>query len=106
MEFPKQGFRIICYTPIGADLFVGKVILEGECRITPKFLPVLGTIFVQAIIGKLLVHFDGVGHLIREGHYALLDGRFAHYYENPQTKESSFLLVTNPSFLVQPVDLN
>ncbi|MBI3998980.1 MAG: helix-turn-helix domain-containing protein [Candidatus Omnitrophica bacterium] len=99
LEFPKAGFRIVCYTPMVRNLFAGKVILKGETRIEHKILPTAGMIFVQAIMGKLSVQFDGKDHWVREGNYAFFDGCFPHSFYNPQFKESTFLLVTTPSFL-------
>lgn len=99
LEFPKAGFRVVCYTPMVRNLFAGKVILKGETRIEHKTLPTTGMIFVQAIMGKLSVQFDGKDHLVREGNYAFFDGCFPHSFYNPQFKESTFLLVTTPSFL-------
>jgi transcriptional regulator with XRE-family HTH domain len=100
LEFPKNGFRIIRYTPVVRDCFIGKVILNGQTRINHDTLPTSGMIFVQAIIGKLIVCFDGRENLIREGNYAFFDGHFKHSFCNPQPKENSFFLVTVPSFLV------
>ena len=101
LEFPKDGFRIVCYTPFVPHILVGKVILKGEGRIDRKLLPTSGLVFIQVIMGKLSVHFDGKDHLIKEGHYAFFDGALPHSYTNPQYKESTFLLVTTPSFLSQ-----
>lgn len=99
LEFPKNGFRVVCYTPMIPHLFSGKVIVKAETRIEPKALPTSGSIFVQPIMGKLSIHFDGKDYLIREGNYAFFDGYFPHSFSNPQIKESTFLLVTTPSFL-------
>ena len=99
LEFPRNGFRVMCYTPLARDCFIGKVVVNAETRIAHEVFPTSGTIFVQPIIGKLSVQFDGTDHLIREGNYAFFDGHFPHSYFNPQLKESSFLIVTVPSFL-------
>jgi len=99
LEFPKDGFRVVCYTPLIPNFFAGKIILKGETRIEHKVLPTSGVIFAQAIMGKLSIQFDGKDHLIREGNYVFFDGCFPHSYYNPQFKESTFLLVTSPSFL-------
>ena len=99
LEFPKEGFRVVCYTPLIPNLFVGKVIFKAETRIEHQTLPTSGMIFAQAIIGKLSINFDGKDHLIREGNYAFFDGCFPHSYYNPQLKESTFLLIASPSFL-------
>lgn len=101
LEFPNKGFRIVSYTPLIPDFFVGKVILGGDVKIGPDALPTSGMIFVQAILGKLVVNFEGTDHLIKEGTYVFFDGRFAHSYHNPQPKENTFLLVTCPSFLTR-----
>ena len=100
LEFPKAGFRVVCYTPLVSDLFVGKVILKGEANIEHRILPTSGMIFVQVIIGKLVVNFDGKDQLIREGNYTFFNGSFPHSFHNPQFKETAFLLITTPSFLV------
>ncbi len=99
LEFSKDGFRIVSYTPFVPNFFVGKVILKGETRIERRMLPTSGTLFVQPIIGKLSVTFEGKDHLIREGNYVFFDGCFPHSFYNPQFKEAAFLLVTSPSFL-------
>lgn len=99
LEFQKFGFRVVCYTPLVQQFFVGKVILQGEKRIEHKVLPTSGMILAQVIMGKLSVHFEDKEHLIREGNYAFFDGCFPHYFYNPQYKECTFLLVTAPSFL-------
>lgn len=99
LEFPKDGFRVICYTPLVPDMFVGKVIIEGEKRIASHALPVSGSVFVQVLIGRLLVAIGDSEYSIREGNYAFFDGNVPHHYLNPQSKDNSFLLVTIPSFL-------
>ncbi len=99
LEFQKYGFRVVCYTPLVPNFFVGKVILHGESKIEQKVLPTSGMILVQVIMGKLMVHFEDKEHLIREGNYAFFDGCFPHHFQNPQYKECTFLLVTAPSFL-------
>ncbi len=99
LEFPKHGFRVVCYAPIQPHLFAGKVIVKAQTRIEHRTLPTSGSIFVQPILGKLSVHFDGKDHVIREGNYAFFDGAFPHSFFNPQIKESTFLLITTPSFL-------
>lgn len=102
LDFKKEGFRVICYTPLVplvSDVFIGKVIVSGETEIKHEALPTRGMIFVQAIIGKLGLRFDGAEHLIREGNYVFFDGRFRHSFFNPQFREETFLLMTTPSFL-------
>lgn len=99
IEFPKAGFRIVSYTPIVPNLFIGKVIVKGETRIEHRILPTAGTIFVQAIMGKISIHFEGKDYLIREGNYAFFEGCFQHYFYNSHYKESTFFLITSPSFL-------
>jgi mannose-6-phosphate isomerase-like protein (cupin superfamily) len=56
-------------------------------------------IFVQTIMGKLGITFDGVDRTIKEGNCAFFDGGFSHAFFNPQHKDLSFLLVIAPSFL-------
>lgn len=99
LEFPKAGFRIICYLPFLADLFIGKVVVSGGTAIEHNILPTRGFVFVQAIIGKLGVRISGEDHLIREGHYLFFDAGVPHGYFNPQMRESTFLLTAVPSFL-------
>ncbi|MBI4395073.1 MAG: helix-turn-helix domain-containing protein [Candidatus Omnitrophica bacterium] len=99
LEFPKHGFRIVCYTPMVPHLFAGKVVVKAQTPIEHKVLPTSGSIFVQPIMGKLSIYFDGKDYLIREGNYAFFDGSFPHSFFNPQLKESTFLLITTPSFL-------
>ncbi len=99
IEFGKHGFRVVCYAPLISNLFVGKIIVQGETKIDHKILPTSGMIFVQTIMGKLSVQFDGKEQLIKEGSYAFFDGYFPHYFYNPQFKECTFFLVTAPSFL-------
>ena len=101
LEFQKDGFRLVCHTPLVPNLFVGKVILKGEAHIEPQKLPTSGIIFVQAILGKFVLHFEGKDHLIHEGNYAFFDGHFPHHFSNPHYKESTFLLITAPSFLTR-----
>jgi len=106
LEFARQGFRVVCYTPMIPDLFVGKVILDRETKITRELLPTRGMIFVQSVIGRVSIEFDGSDYLVREGHYAFFNGEFPHTYYNPLLKESSFLLVTVPSFLTRGRSVN
>lgn len=101
LEFQKHGFRVVSYTPIGSNFFVGKVIVKAETCIEHQALPTSGMVFVQAIMGKLSVRFDGKDYLVKEGNYVFFDGCFSHSYHNPQFKESTFLLVTVPSFLTR-----
>jgi len=99
LAFSKAGFRVICYSPMIPDLFVGKVILSLGTHVGHERLPTQGMIFAQPIIGKLRITFDGEEFLVREGSYVFFDGRFPHSYSNPELRESTFLLVTAPSFL-------
>ena len=99
IEFPKDGFRVVCFIPLVTSFFVGKVIVKGETRIERRAFPTVGLIFVQTIMGKMSVNFEGKDYLIREGNYAFFDGSFQHSFHNPHYKESTFLLVTAPSFL-------
>lgn len=101
IEFRKDGFSIVCYTPLVHDFFVGKVILNGENQIEERMLSTAGMIFVQPIIGKLSVVFDAREYLIREGSYVFFDGSFPHTFENPSSREVSFFLVTVPSFVAR-----
>ena len=99
LEFAKDGFRVVCYTPFVPNIFVGKVVIKGETQIEHRALPTSGLIFAQTIMGKLSIHFGGKDHLIREGSYAFFDGCSRHSFSNPQYRESTFLLMTAPSFL-------
>lgn len=99
LEFPKDVFRVVCYAPLIPHFFVGKVIVKGETRIEHRMLPTSGMIFIQTIMGKISVQLEGKEHLVREGSYAFFDGCFPHSFYNPQYKESTFLLITAPSFL-------
>jgi XRE family transcriptional regulator, regulator of sulfur utilization len=99
IEFPKEGLRIVSYVPIVPTYFIGKVIIKGETRIEHKTLPTSGMIFVQTIMGKISIEFEGKDYLIREGNYVFFDGCFQHSFYNPHYKESTFLLVSSPSFL-------
>lgn len=99
LDFPREGFRAVCYTPFVPNIFIGKVIVKGETSIDHKLLPTSGLIFVQTILGKLVLHLDAKERLIREGSYAFFDGSFKHFFANPNYRESTFLMVTTPSFL-------
>ena len=106
LDFKKDGFRVICYTPLVplvSDVFVGKVIMRSETEVKHETLPTRGMVFAQAIIGRLGLRFDGTEHLIKEGNYVFFDGRFPHTFLNPQLREATFLLVTTPSFLAPDV---
>jgi DNA-binding XRE family transcriptional regulator len=103
LSFPKKGVKVVCYTPMVYQLFVGKVILSGGKRIDQKVFPTTGMLYVQPILGKLNIDFDGSAYLIREGNYAFLDGSFPHAFSNPAaSREASFLLVSTPSFIASP----
>jgi len=99
LDFPKEGFRVVCYTPFVPNIFIGKVIVKGETSIEHKLLPTSGLVFAQTILGKLALHLAGKECLIREGSYAFFDGSSTHFFENPNYKESTFLMITTPSFL-------
>lgn len=101
LEFRREGFRIVCYTPLVGDFFVGKVILQGEKQIEERTLPTSGVVFVQPIFGKLSVMFNGRESLVGEGNYVFMDGSFPHTFQNPGSREVSFFLVTVPSFLAR-----
>ena len=98
IEFPKAGFRVICYLPFLTDLFIGKVIMNGHTTIDHTTLPTRGLVFVQAIIGKLGVRIDGTDHLVKEGNYLFFDAGVPHVYCNLHLREHTFLLVAAPSF--------
>ena len=102
IDYLNDGFKIICYTPHLYELFVGKVILEGERRISREKLPLAGMLFVQTLLGKLAVVFEGKEHVVKEGGYVFLDGCLSHEFYNPLQSETSFLLVTAPSIFASP----
>ncbi|OGW79616.1 MAG: hypothetical protein A3G33_07425 [Omnitrophica bacterium RIFCSPLOWO2_12_FULL_44_17] len=99
LEFPKNGARIICYTPIEAGYFVGKVLLRPGAKIERKLLATKGHCFAQSIIGKLILEFDKKEYVVKEGDYVCFEGQFPYSFNNSQMKETSFLLITIPSFL-------
>ncbi len=99
LEFTKEGFRVVSFTPILAEAFIGKILMSAGVRIEADVLPMKAQIFLQVIIGKLCVLVNQQEYFLKEGENFLLNGRFSHTFTNPLTKESTFLLVTVPSFL-------
>ncbi len=102
LDFPKYGFRIVCYTPMASSLFIGKVVLEAGRGLSGEEFRTSGSIYVQPILGKITIEFDGETRLVKEGGYAFFDGSFPYSISNAVASEpTSFLLITSPSFLLE-----
>ncbi len=99
LEFPSENFRIISFTPIVPEFFVGKIHMGASAKINADALPIKGRIFIQVILGKLKISVTQNEFCLKEGDHFLLSSSLPHCFENPLMKESSFLLVTVPSFL-------
>ena len=97
MNYGKKGFRLISYTPPIREMFCWKMILSGKKQIDPaKFsLPVM--IFIQIIIGKLIVTYQDREIVLKEGKTLLLNGAFDFGFYNPTQRDTSFLFFTSPA---------
>lgn len=97
MDFSRKGFKLISYTPPIPEMFCGKIILDGKKKIDSTKFSMRVLIFIQVIIGKLLVNYQGEDHLLKEGRTLLLNGRFEFGLQNPTMKGTSFLFFTSPA---------
>jgi transcriptional regulator with XRE-family HTH domain len=98
-EFTGEGFKLISYAPMVPEFFIGKVMMASNVKIEADSLPVKGYIFVQVIFGRLTVFVNQREFLLKEGEHFLLNSRLPHVFLNSLLRESSFSLLTVPSFL-------
>lgn len=97
MDFPNKGFRLISYTVPIKEMFCGKMILDGKKSVDKTKFPMAVLIFIQVIIGKMIVNYQGDDMTFKEGQSFLLNGRYEFAISNPAARATSFLLVTTPA---------
>jgi DNA-binding XRE family transcriptional regulator len=101
IDFKPEGCRVVAYTPLTKDLFVGRVMIRGHKTLNFTQTRRTGKIFAQTILGRICLRMGGHDHVMKEGSYVVFDGSLEHEFINPQGRESSFFLATTPSFLAR-----
>lgn len=99
-EFAELGFRLISFTPMIRDFFIGKMVLGGRAEVKFESFASSHQIFFQIMMGNLFLTVGGKGFHAKEGDHLLFNGLLPYSLTNDSIKECSFLLVTAPSFLV------
>jgi len=100
LEYKKDGLRLISYTPLMKDLFIGKGVLRPKRILNFQHFPRLTYAFIEVIFGKLEFLWENQTGLILEGKNLSLRSPQRKSLKNPfQLKETSFLIVTRPSLV-------
>jgi len=100
LEYKKDGLRLISYTPLMRDLFIGKGVLRPKRTLNFQHFPRLTYVFIEVIFGKLEFLWENQTGLISEGKNLSLRSPQRKNLRNPfQMKETSFLIVTRPSLV-------
>lgn len=99
VDFSAEKFKVVSLIPFTPDFFIGKILMSGDARIRANMFSVRGYFFVQVILGKLDVTVAQKKLVLKEGEHLLLNGKMPHQFVNPLHRETSFFLVTVPSFM-------
>ncbi|GEM_PF-1340259 len=97
MNCGKKGFRLVSYTPPIREMFCGKMMLGGKKQIDPTKFSISVTIFIQMLIGRLIVTYQDREITLKEGKTLLLNGAYDFSFYNPTQRETSFLFFTSPA---------
>lgn len=99
LDFKQQNFRLVSNTPLTHQFFIGKVMLDGGGQIDSEVLALKTSIFIQLIIGKLVVRAGLKEYFLKEGDHFLVSQYVSRSITNPSLREATFSLTTFPSFL-------
>jgi len=99
IDFPKQGARIISFTPFIKDFFCGKLILNAQRKMDDTVLTHPLPFYIGTLIGRFEVAVDGKTFQLKEGENLFFNGLYKHSIYNPLHRDSVLMLVTAPSFV-------
>ena len=97
VNVPKRGFKLFSYTPPVREIFCGKMILGGRKKLENTKFSFPVTIFIQLIIGRVILNYPPSERVLKEGEAVLFDGRYAFTLVNPAARDASFLFFTAPA---------
>ena len=99
-QFKTMGLKLISYTPLMKDIFIGKAVLRPKSKIDFNNFPKLTLCFLEVIAGKLQTTLRNESFFITEGENLTLSSLKNHALVNPyQMKDTSFLIVSRPSLI-------
>jgi len=99
-QFKTMGLKLISYTPLMKDIFIGKAVLRPKSTIDFNNFPRLTLCFLEVIAGKLQTTLRNESFFITEGENLTLSSLKNHTLVNPyQMKDTSFLIVSRPSLI-------
>lgn len=91
-----EGYKISSFLPARPDLFVGKLFLAAEKRMSFVQLQKRSVIFLQVFVGTVRVELEEGCYEIREGDHLLFRGDASYAIQNPLRRESTALVITLP----------
>ena len=97
IDFPAQGIQLISFTPLSAELFCGKMIVEGQKRFDEKLLECSGAFFLMPLIGQFEGEIEGRRAVLKEGENLFFYGGMKFFLKNSFQRYSTLLLVAAPS---------
>lgn len=97
MDFTARGVQVVSFTPLAADFFCGKVILEAERGFDETLLFHKGVFFAMVTIGHVEGEAEGRKFSLREGESLYFRGGMRYRFQNPAQRNATLFLVTVPS---------
>lgn len=98
MDFPALGLKVVSATPPIPQFFCGKITLSRQKKIAGELINRPTPIFVETVMGKVEFEVEGRVVILKEGENLFFNGGFRHSFKNLLARESTFWLVTAPSF--------
>lgn len=92
IDLPHQHARLISYLPPNMPFGAGKLILGSKGKIDPTTFPLVGTLFLQVVLGKMELNLEGREILLREGQNCFFNGRLRYTLSNPVWRAATALL--------------
>ena len=102
MNFEKKGVKLVSYTPPIREMFCGKMILGGKKKLDQAKFTMPATIFVQVILGKIIVEYQDEEVILGEGKNLLINGEHGFCFLNPTHRDASILFFSAPAPWGQP----
>jgi transcriptional regulator with XRE-family HTH domain len=99
IDLNEWGVKVVSFIPFIHDFFCGKFILGPQRRLTESMLKHVFPVHVSVLVGRFEITVETKNFILKEGDNLFFNGILKHSIYNPLHRESSFLMVTAPSFL-------
>lgn len=96
-NFEKKGVKLISYTAPIREMFCGKMILTGKKRYEQAKFATSAIIFIQVILGKVVVEYQEEEIVLGEGKNLLLSSERGFCFFNPTQRDASMLFFSSPA---------